>query len=74
MSMKNSAPCKKNLTVDIKLWFSDIDQHWHGTVLGYEDAAHLHSIKATTVKEVCLILEGKIASMMQEEAHEVQRN
>ena len=74
MSMKNSEQCRKNLTVDLKLWYAEHDHMWHGNLIGYEDATCLHSIKASSVREICDILEGKIASMMQEEAsYEVQR-
>jgi len=68
MSQKNSAPCRKNLTVDIKLWYSEIDCNWHGTLLGYEDTSHLHSIKSDTVKGVLTQCQERISAMMEHEA------
>jgi len=72
MSMRNSATCRRNLTVDIKLWFSDIDCQWHYTLLAYEDGSTLHSGKADTYSKALAAIDYRIAKLMAEEAHEVQ--
>ena len=74
MSMRNLVPCRRNLNLDVKLWYSDIDCKWHFTLLAYEDGTTLHSNKADTVKEALALIELRIAKLMEEEAHEVQSN
>ena len=74
MSTRNSTSCRRNLNLDIKMWYSDIDCQWHYTLLGYEDSSTLHSNKADTVKQALASIEHRIAKLMEEEAHEVQSN
>lgn len=72
MSTRNLAPCRRNLNLDIKMWYSDIDCQWHYTLLAYEDGSTLHSSKADTVKQALESIERRVARLMEEEAHEVQ--
>jgi transcriptional antiterminator Rof (Rho-off) len=74
MSTKNSVQCRRNLTVDIKLWFSEIDCLWHYTLLAFEDGNTLHSSTADTYSQALSNVEYRIAKLMAEEAHEIQGN
>ena len=72
MSQKNSTPSRKNLTVDIKMWYSEHDHTSHWTLFGYEDHSYIHSSRAYTVKESMEIIQKQIASMMEVEGREIQ--
>ena len=74
MSMKNLASCRRNLNLDIKMWYSDIDCNWHYTLLAYEDGSTLHSSKSVTLKGALSSIESSIASLMAKEAHEIQNH
>lgn len=74
MLTKNSPKCRRNLTLDIKLWFSDIDNVWHYSLLAFEDGNTLHSSTANSYSLALAAIEYKIAKLMAEEAHEVQNN
>jgi len=68
MYQMNSLKCRRNLTVDVKLWRSDHDCKWHYTLLAYEDGTTLHSSAKTTLNEALNAIEERIYSLMQEEA------
>lgn len=69
MFQMNSLQCRRNLTVDVKLWRSDHDCKWHYTLLAYEDGTTLHSSAKVTLKEALTAIEERIYTLMQEEAH-----
>jgi hypothetical protein len=74
MSQKSLQKCRKNLTVDVKMWYSDIDCYWHWTVFSYEEVTKIHSNKSIDVHSAMVSIENYIASCMLEESNEVKSN
>ena len=74
MSTKNLTKCRRNLNLDIKMWYSDIDCQWHYTLLAFEDGSTLHSSTADSYSLALASIEYRIAKLMAEEAHEIQNN
>lgn len=74
MSMKSLQKCRKNLTVDIKLWYSEIDCYWHWSVINYENVTKIHSNKSIDVHAALVEIEEYIAAQMKEEANEIKNN
>jgi hypothetical protein len=71
MLTTNLQQCRRNLTIDIKLWFSDIDNVWHYSLLAFEDGSTLHSSTADSYSIALANIEYRIAKLMAEEANEV---
>lgn len=72
MSVKSLQQCRKNLTVDVKMWYSEIDCYWHWTVVSYEDVTKIHSNKSIDVHSAMASIEKFIASRMHEEGNEIK--
>lgn len=74
MLLKNLQKCRKNLTIDVKMWYSEIDCYWHWTVVSCEDVTKIHSNKSIDVHSAMVSIENFIASRMHEEGDEVKGN
>ena len=65
MSTNNSAKCRKNLNLDIKLWFSPIMNEYHWTLITYE--TDMNAGTAPTVEKALEDVHATIEHVMHEE-------
>ncbi len=65
MSETNSAKCRQNLNLDIKLWFSPIMNEYHWTLITYE--TDMHAGTAPSVEKALADVNTTIEHVMAQE-------